>query len=95
MARGATTRGATTRGTTGKVQEGPRCKWGHPLFGANLYVKPDGKKKCRECANASKRRYDERKRREKNDGGVVRDETASAASPQGWRDQLRTVPKGR
>ena len=28
------------------------CPQGHPLSGANLYVRPDGRRKCRECKNA-------------------------------------------
>ncbi|MEV1096464.1 hypothetical protein AB0I87_13465 [Streptomyces sp. NPDC049952] len=27
----------------------PTCKWGHPLEGQNLYVRPCGMRQCREC----------------------------------------------
>lgn len=25
------------------------CKWGHPYFGPNLSIKPDGRRRCKEC----------------------------------------------
>lgn len=33
------------------------CVNGHLLSGPNLYVRPDGRRECRTCARASKRRY--------------------------------------
>ena len=32
-----------------------RCKYGHPLSGENLYVQPDGKRRCRTCARRRQR----------------------------------------
>jgi len=37
------------------------CKHGHPLLGANLYRRPDGKRDCRECARATRRRWREKR----------------------------------
>jgi hypothetical protein len=31
-----------------------RCKRGHPLFGANLYMDPSGDRRCRTCRRAAK-----------------------------------------
>lgn len=37
------------------------CDRGHPLSGANLYVRPSGRRRCRSCENANeRRRYHER-----------------------------------
>jgi hypothetical protein len=33
------------------------CNKGHPLVGDNLRIEPDGRRRCRECANAASRRY--------------------------------------
>lgn len=33
------------------------CLVGHPLGGDNLYVRPDGRRECRACAKASRRKY--------------------------------------
>lgn len=33
------------------------CKRGHPLFGANLYRHPSGRRVCRECHKAHKAAY--------------------------------------
>lgn len=33
---------------------GTHCRSGHPLTGENLYVTPDGKRKCKECQRVSR-----------------------------------------
>ena len=53
--RGAEMRGAQQRAKT-------HCPQGHPYSGGNLYVQPDGGRKCRECMREARRRYRERKR---------------------------------
>ena len=42
------------------------CKHGHPLFGENLYVGPDGKRQCRECARRRGSEFYYRGGRQKN-----------------------------
>ena len=37
------------------------CKQGHPFEGENLYIGPDGKRKCRSCGRAKAERYRQRK----------------------------------
>jgi 5-methylcytosine-specific restriction endonuclease McrA len=37
-----------------------RCPSGHEYSGSNLYVDPNGKRHCRACNNAAKKRYRER-----------------------------------
>jgi len=41
------------------------CPKGHPKFGDNLYVFPNGTHTCRECVRISVRKYQQRKREEK------------------------------
>ena len=36
------------------------CTNGHPLEGENLYLTPDGRRKCRECVREAGRQYDAR-----------------------------------
>lgn len=36
------------------------CVRGHPLSGANLYMRPDGSRVCRACGQEQWRRYDQR-----------------------------------
>lgn len=38
------------------------CIHGHPLSGANLYVRPNGWRSCRTCLRANARRYTRRRR---------------------------------
>lgn len=45
------------------------CKRGHPLFGDNLYSKPDGSRQCRTCINNSHRKC----RKAKRSAGAVFD----------------------
>jgi len=33
------------------------CKHGHPLFGGNLYLRPDGNRGCRECRRIADQRF--------------------------------------
>lgn len=48
---------------TGKSK--PYCIHGHPRFGENLYVFPNGDKACRECVRISVRKYQARKKNER------------------------------
>jgi hypothetical protein len=38
------------------------CAHGHPLFGENLYVRPNGERDCRKCRSAANLRYKRKKR---------------------------------
>lgn len=50
------------RGRQGARQRArTHCPHGHPYSGANLYVRPDGDRVCRECARASWRAYHARR----------------------------------
>lgn len=57
-----TSRENTIRGIAARVAaHGPRkrkefCKYGHPMSGENLYVRPDGQNACKTCQKASKER---------------------------------------
>jgi hypothetical protein len=42
-------------------QKKTHCIHGHPLFGDNLYIKPDGKRTCRKCVSESVKKYQKRK----------------------------------
>lgn len=44
------------------------CRRDHPLTPENVYVGPDGKRRCRTCGNDRFRRRDERRRQEKGRG---------------------------
>lgn len=43
-------------GITAAEHRRDTCIHGHPLSGANLIVRPDGSRRCRECKNESARR---------------------------------------
>jgi hypothetical protein len=47
------------RGSIHNLQE--KCKWGHGLNEANLYIQPNGRRHCRECLNRRTREYSKRK----------------------------------
>jgi len=59
-----TSRENTLRGDTipAAHAEKTHCINGHPFEGANLYVEPDGRRRCRECKREKDRRYKARKR---------------------------------
>lgn len=52
----------TRRGTVAEVSRQRQlskthCPQGHPFSGPNLYIKPNGRRECRACVNASRLRY--------------------------------------
>lgn len=66
-------------------RRGPRhlkefCKHGHPFSGDNLYVKPDGRRECRECARRIGRKTGAKYRRS------VQGKAAELARKQRQRD---------
>lgn len=44
-------------GLTAKQARQTHCLRNHPLEGENLYVTPDGRRQCRECAKLRQKRY--------------------------------------
>ena len=55
------------RGTAGDVRAAwhrakTHCPQGHPYSGDNLYVSPEGFRKCRTCVREAQRRYQQRRR---------------------------------
>ncbi len=51
-------------GITAKNHKKTECLRGHPLSGANLYVRPEGQRQCVECQRRRGREYRARKRGE-------------------------------
>ena len=47
---------AIAKGRAPQFSKRTHCRNGHALSGYNLYIKPNGKRRCRECANAGDRR---------------------------------------
>lgn len=66
------------------------CPQGHEYSGENLYVKPNGRRECRECVRESGRRYREKlgkqgkKQRKSSLGSYPRD--SSVSERQAWID---------
>jgi len=48
----------------GAMQQKTHCPQGHPYAGENLYVRPDGKRICRECTRISQLKYDATRRKQ-------------------------------
>lgn len=73
-------------------RRGPRklkevCKHGHPLSGDNLYVKPDGRRECRECHRQHARKTGARYRQSAK-GKLAdrrRKDRQRAADPEGFK----------
>ena len=52
----------THRGTAGRVSRDRQlakthCPYGHPYSGDNLYIAPDGGRRCKECQRRYKKKY--------------------------------------
>lgn len=47
------------------------CKRGHPLYGENLYITSQGRRACRICNRASKRKHDEKRRRARKEQALA------------------------
>lgn len=46
------------------------CKWGHPLSGDNLYLRPSGGRLCRQCNRATDRRTKARRKHDRIKEGL-------------------------
>jgi hypothetical protein len=42
------------------IKRNAYCKYGHPMSGENLHISPSGKRTCRACRAAARRRYREK-----------------------------------